>query len=352
MFLQRLVSDALSRRKFLFMKRLFLLGIVLLVSEQTFSQRCLVPVDLDTTYIESYYHDLILRVYSANRNNFVHFVDVAGDLDLKYRPNDYFDLGAGVNYKWFGLNVGTRIAGLSDDDHRFGKTTTMGLQSYLYAQKFTLDFMALKTRGYYLHPEEKKPGTPITTDEYYRRRDLRTRNFGVNLNYVLNNRRFSYKAAFKQNDRQKKSAGSAILGAGVYLLTVRADSAFVPRGISNQYFMDWRELDAFECYSFNGNLEYAYSWVPVKNWITTASYRLSLGMQGNIWSVHDHEEQTQFRLNRSGMVRLSTGYHFHAFYLGITFVRYQQNSNMRMSSIKVLNGTNFTEITVSKRIKL
>ncbi len=335
------------------MKIFFLFFLFAGICEASFSQeRSRNSFNLDTSYVESYYHDLIVRVYSANRNNFVHFIDIAEDLDLKYRPNDYFDLGVGLNYKWFGLNVGTKIAKLSDDNHIYGKSTTVGLQSYLYAQRFTLDIMALKTRGYYLDLDDEQFERQIAQEEYYKRRDLRTRNFGINLNYVLNNRRFSYKAAFKQNDLQKKSAGSVILGAGAYLLTVQADSAFVPGEISHHYFLGWRELNAFKCYTFNGNLEYAYSWVPVKNWITTAAYRLSLGMQRNIWFVDDQAQNKQFRLNRSGMIRLSAGHHFPAFYLGISFVRYQQNSIIRMSSIKVLNGTNFTEFTVSKRIKL
>lgn len=335
------------------MKILFLLCISIWIGEESFSQENHpVPFDLDTNYVESYYNDLIIRIYSANRNNFVHFVDVAEDLDLKYRPNDYFDLGAGINYKWFGLNVGAKIAKLSDDNDRYGKTTTMGLQSYLYARKFTLDVMAMKTRGYYLYLENAQLEKQVAEEEFYKRRDLRTKNFGINLNYVLNYRRFSYKAAFKQNELQKKSAGSVILGGGVYFLTVDADSAFVPRGINSQYFVEWRNLDAFKCYTLNGNLEYAYSWVPVKNWITTTSYRFSLGLQRNIWHGGDQGDERQFKLSRSGMIRLSAGHHFPDFYMGISFVRYQHNSVMRINSIKVLNGTNFTEFTISKRIKL
>jgi hypothetical protein len=335
------------------MRKLFLFHIYFLIALMSFSQKDKqVTFDLDTNYVESYYNDLIIRIYSANRNNFVHFVDVSEDLDLKYRPNDYFDLGAGFNYKWFGLNVGTKIAKLSDDDGRYGKTSTFGLQSYLYARKFTVDVMAMKTRGYYLSMQNAQLERQITQDEFYKRRDLRTENIGINLNYVLNYRHFSYKAAFKQNELQKKSAGSVIVGGGFYLLTVDADSAFVPRGIGNHYFVDWRELDAFKCYSMNGNLEYAYSWVPLKNWIATASYRLSLGMQKNIWHFGKTQEDSQIKLCRSGMIRLSAGHHFPDFYVGVSYVRYQQNSVMRMNSMKVLNGTNFTEFTISKRIKL
>jgi hypothetical protein len=335
------------------MRKFVILSLFCLITWKSFSQKKeRVAFDLDTNYVRSFYDDLIVRLYSANRNNFVHFNDVAEDLDLKYLPNDYFDLGAGLNYKWFGINVGTKIGEFSDDDSRYGKTSSFGLQSYLYARKFTVDVMAMKTRGYYLKLENAPRDERISQHEYYKRRDVRTRNIGINLNYVMNHRRFSYKAAFKQNELQKKSAGSVIFGGGFYLLTVDADSAFVPRGISSNYFVGWRELDAFKCYTINGNLEYAYSWVPMKNWIATGAYRLSLGMQKNIWHFDEIRKDRQIKLCRSGMIRLSAGHHFPGFYMGVSYVRYQQNSVMRMNSFKVLNGTNFTEFTISKRIKL
>lgn len=335
------------------MRKFFVFSIFTLIAWNSFCQKeKRAAFDLDTSYVRSFYNDLIVRIYSANRNNFVHFNDVAEDLDLKYLPNDYFDLGAGFNYKWFGINVGTKIGKLSDDDDKYGKTSSFGLQSYLYARKFTVDVMAMRTRGYYAELDNAPPGERITDQQYYKRRDLRTKNIGINLNYVMNHRRFSYKAAFKQNELQKKSAGSVIVGGGFYLLTVNADSAIVPRGIDSNYFVGWRELDAFKCYTINGNLEYAYSWVPLRNWIATGAYRLSLGMQKNIWHFGDAGKDRQIKLCRSGMIRLSAGHHFPNFYLGVSYVRYQQNSVMRMNSLKVLNGTNFTEFTISKRIRL
>ncbi len=335
------------------MKKLLLFKIFLLITYFCFSQKKnRTAFDLDTNYVQTYYNDLIVRVYSANRNNFVRLMDLEKDLDLRYRPNDYFDLGVGLNYKWFGINVGTKIARFSDDDNRYGKTSTYGLQSYLYARKFTVDLMALKTRGYYLDNENEALRQEITAEEYYKRRDIRTRNIGVNLNYVLNHRRFSYKAAFKQNELQKRSAGSLICGGGIYLLSVKADSVLVPRGIKPDYFLGWRDLTAFNCYSLNGDVEYAYSWVPLRNWVITAAYRFSLGIQRNSWEFESTEDNKQVKLTRSGMFRLSGGHHFPGFYLGLTYVRYQQNSVMHMNSLKVLNGTNFTEFTISKRIKL
>ncbi len=307
--------------------------------------------NLDSTYIKTYYNDLIVRVYSSNKNNFIQFNDLTESVNLKYRPNDYFNLGVGFNYKWFGINIGTKLPLLPSDDDKYGKTSNFGLQSYLYARKFTIDLLALKTRGYYLKTSDLKGILNIPQEGNYIRRDLSTANFGMNINYVLNNRRFSYKAAFKQNELQLKSAGSVIVGGGIYALKVASDLVFVPREIHVKYFSEWRELNQFKSHSLNANVGYAYSWVPIPNWIITGSYRLSLGLQRNVW-YSDETENKRIKMSRSAVVRISAGHHFPAFYFGASFVRYQQNSKMELHSLNILNGTNFTEFTISKRIKL
>jgi len=132
-------------------------------------------------------------------------------------------------------------------------------------------------------------------------------------------------------------------------LNVDDDQPLIPVEIDADYYRDWRFLKAITSYTFNANLGYAYSWVPHKNWVITGSYRFSLGVQHNIWHVDENPDQSQYKINRSAVVRVSAGHHFPGFYI---YVRYQQNSSMQINSLDILNGTNFIEFTISKRIKL
>jgi len=337
------------------MRKLIFFFFFLLTFSQAYSRdkKPKTAFDLDSSYISTYYDDLIVRIYSSNRNNFIQFSDLSLDnVHWKYRPNDYYEFGVGMNYKWFGLNVGTRLPALPKDDSKYGKTSKFGLQSYLYARKFSVDILAMKTHGYYLSSSNRDFGENASEGTYYKRRDLKTYNFGININYVLNNRKFSYKAAFKQNELQKMSAGSLIFGGGFYYLSVSADSAFIPEVVDPEYFKEWRNLDGFRYYTFNGNIGYAYTYVPHKNWIMTGSFRLSLGLQQDIWYFEDDDRDKQIKLSRSGVLRLSAGHHFPSFYLGVSYVHYQQNSLAESSSMQIMNGTNFTEFAISKRINL
>ncbi|MGQ8335746.1 DUF4421 family protein [Sunxiuqinia sp. A32] len=335
------------------MRKIYLIGILCLFQCSIFAQIQNIEVNnkLDSNYIQSFYNDLIVRVYSSNKNNFIQFKDVANSFPLKYRPNDFYTIGLGFNYKWFGLNIGAKIPFLSNDDSKYGETTSLGLQSYIYARKFTLDILALHTKGYYLNL--KRIGDFINYNEsnYYWRRDMLTRNYGANFNYVFNNSRFSYKAAFKQNELQKKSAGSVIAGVGLFLLNVDADSAFVPREIDEKYFANWRALKTFQSYSLSANVGYAYSLVPAPNWIFTGSCKLGVVVQQSRWNSLG-ADTWKSKIGSSSEIRFSGGRHFNEFYLGASFVSYQQASTMEHRMLNIKNGTNFIEFSISKRIKL
>ena len=312
-----------------------------------------VAFDLDSTYINTYYNDLIIRIISVNNYNFVRICDTSNNnFNIRYRPNDYFNIGIGVNYKWFGINIGTKIPEFSRGNNLYGKSSKFGIQSYLYARKFTFDVMAIKNRGYYLSHDDNDLAEKVSPNNYYKRRDIKTYNFAFDMNYVVNNKKFSYKAAFKQNELQKQSAGSMLLGGAVYYLSADADSSFIPSMTSHQFFQEWRMLDGFKCYSINASVGYAYSFVPFKNWIATGSYRFSLGVQQSIWHFEGADTEHQIKPNRSGVLRLSAGYHFPWFYFGFSYVSYQQKLLPEKNSLQVLNGTNYTEITLSRRIRL
>lgn len=308
--------------------------------------------DLDTNYIESYYNDLIVRIVSVKKNNFIQLKDLEQEMRLRYRPNDYFNMGIGLNYKWFGINIGSKIPYFTEDDDRYGKTTNFGIQTYLYGRKFTIDILAQKTRGYYLSLSDYYDFTSGIPPVFYQRRDIETTNLGLSFNYVLNYRRFSYKAAFKQNELQKKSAGSFILGGGIYKLDVKADSAFVPREIDDNYFTEWRNLDNFQNFTLNASVGYAYSFVPHENWILSGSYEFNVGINQNIWKYERNVDDWQGKISWGNTFRVSGGHHFQSFYLGASYIRYSQYSSVKLHSLSMLNGTNYFEFTLSKRIRL
>jgi len=309
---------------------------------------------IDTCYIESFYKDLIVRIYTADKGNHFFLRDRENDLSLKYRSNDLFKLGLGVNYKWFGLKIGADIPFSKNSTEHFGEASSFGLQSYLIASKFVIDIVARRTSGYYLSLGGKN-SSDFESDSYgvYRLiSKLKTSNLGVNFIYVLNSDRFSYKAAFNQTDLQKKSAGSVLFGGGMSSFGIEDDGKIVPEEIGSIYFEGWENLLGFRAKSIYGSTGYAYSLVPFKRAIITASASLEFGIRRNQLEFLNQSDHKNTKLISGGEMRVSGGYHFPWFYFGASYVQSQINSDIRFNTLQITNGTSFLEFTLSKRIKL
>jgi len=308
----------------------------------------------DSNYIDSYYDDVVIRIYTADKGNHVYFSDRGNDIGIRYRSNDAFKLGLGVNYKWFGLKIGADLPYSKSDPDVYGKSSSFGLQSYIIARPFILDVVALRTTGYYLtlHGKNQDQFQADDAGVYHVNSGLKTSNLGVNFIYVLNSKRFSYKAAFNQTDLQKKSAGSVIWGCGLSSFKIENGDAIIPSEFTEEYFKDWAGLGNFKSYSVYGSLGYAYSLVPFSKSIVTASTSVRFGVRYNELKFIDDVQTSQTKPGLGVGVRLSGGYHFPWFYFGASFVQSQFNSDVRFNALQIANGTSFLEFTVSKRIKL
>lgn len=335
------------------MKKLFLIGVLLAMSQLLYgkSLKSIVDAPKDSNYIETYYKDLIIRIYSGEKTHSLELSDLNAPYRLKYLPNGYFNMGAGINFRSFGLSLATKIPIFLTSEIRHGITKRIGIQSYIYSGKFAVDVLASFLDGYYLNgSSDHLSGYNRGID--YQRPDISSQNFGLSINYIFNHSRFSYRAAFTDTERQKRSAGSLIAGGSVFSYQTRADSAFVPRGIDQNYFLKSRDISQSGVLAFNANLGYAYSLVFLKNGIFTVSYILGSGIQNNSVDREyaDGIDRWRFSLNHSS--RLGIGYRFYRYYARVSIIRSTQYTSLKYNDLNILNGTNFLQVSIGKRISL
>lgn len=305
----------------------------------------------DTNYIENYYNNLIIRLYSGEKTHSLDLNDLNSPYHLKYLPNGYFNLGAGVNFRSFGLSLATKVPIFQNSEFKHGETKRFGIQSYIYSSKFTVDLLTSFLKGYYLVNSSTHLNSHAK-DKDYQRPDISSANIGISLNYIFNNSRFSYKAAFSDTERQKKSAGSLIAGGSIISYRTKADSSIVPREIDPEYFLKSRDISKTGVLAFSANIGYAYSLVFLKNGIFTLSYILGTGIQDNSFDreVDSEINRWRFSMNHSG--RIGIGYRFNRYYLRIGVIRSTQYTNLKYNDLGIENGTNFMQVSLGKRFSL
>ncbi|MEJ0057011.1 MAG: DUF4421 domain-containing protein [Bacteroidota bacterium] len=220
----------------------------------------------DTSYYKSYTHLITGRMFLSQKYTALTLRNKNGPYTLNYIPDSKFNLGIGASYKWATLNIATGVGYLAPDEGK-GKTKYLDLQFHKYTQKITLDLVGSFYTGFYLFPR----GTATLPDHYYVRPDIKVTMFGGSAQYVVNNKRFSIQSIYLQNEWQKKSAGSILVGVETYAGRIRGDSTLLPAVIDKS--ISESNVDFFE---IGVNLGYAYTFVLHEHFFITGSASGSL----------------------------------------------------------------------------
>jgi len=305
----------------------------------------------DSNYIESYTNDLILRIYSGEKTHSLELSDLNSPYRLKYLPNGYFNFGVGFSYKSVGLSLASKVPIFLDRNYKLGDTKRFGIQYYLYAGRFSIDVLTSFLKGYYL-AKSYSHLTAFTKDKEYQRPDLASANLGISVNYVFNSSRFSYKAAFSDTERQKKNAGTLIVGGSVFSYQSVADSSFVPRGISSDFFLKSRDVSKSGVLAFNGNLGYAYSLVFLKNGIITMTYIFGSGIQENSFEREIDPDINRWRFSMNHTGRIGVGYRFNKYYARLGIIRSTQFTSLKYNDLGIGNGINFMQVSLGRRLSI
>lgn len=183
----------------------------------------------ESNHILDYSDKLSLKIFGITKSNSIRHFDNVTKRFVEYRPNENFNLGIGVGYKWLNLDLAISVPGTNDDNDIFGNTDRFDIQANMYLRNFTIDINYQMYKGYYgfnakqyiLDFDPRNPKYPI-------RPDMRTLNMASNVLYNFKPENFSYRAAFVYNERQLKSAGSWLLGSSLGYFKMDADSTIVP----------------------------------------------------------------------------------------------------------------------------
>lgn len=274
----------------------------------------------DTTYYQSYTNLLTSRFYFSQKYTSLHLKGTGGKSDLQYRPNTTLNMGVGATYGWFTLNLAYGFDFLNRVDKAKGKTRYLDLQSHIYTRKMSIDLFGQLYKGFYGYPQSVVAGQ---NNDWYLRPDLKVRHFGGAGYYILNWKRFSMRAATLQNEWQKKSAGSLLIGGEFYFGQNKADSAFVPAALANDY--EHGGVTRMRYYDIGPGIGYAYTLVVKSHFYATggitASFPLSYHSQ-----IRNGEKESKLSISPDLLWRASVGYNSDRFNVSVLWV----NSTVQM----------------------
>jgi hypothetical protein len=265
----------------------------------------------DTTYYIFFPESITSRVYLSQKHTSFHIKSKEAK-DIDYFPNTNLNIGVGATWHNISLNLAFGFGFLNNDDDK-GKTKYIDLQAHLYKPKWVTDFYGQFYEGYHLNPR----GFAAKPDEnYYSRPDIKVTLIGIAQYYIFNPTRFSYRASFIQNEWQKKSAGTFLLGAEAYYGVLNGDSALVPKSIENQYAQ--KNVHRVDYLSLGPGAGYAYTLVIAHHVFLTGSVtgnlNLSYATESDFVTHKDN-----FSLNFVPGIKAAAGYNSRSWIISANF---------------------------------
>ena len=227
--------------------------------------------ETENAYYEAFPDLLSSRFYFSRKYTALGLRDRKSGSRYLYMPNSTLNMGVGATYNWATLNLAYGF-GFLNPDRGQGNSRYLDLQTHAYPKKWVIDLFGQFYKGYHLLPE----GTAVEAGQtFHVRPDLVITKIGASGQYVFNHRRFSFRAAFLQNEWQKKSAGTFLLGFELYGGRAMGDSVLVPLSLISHQSRNFRTLRFFD---FGPNAGYAYTLVIKRHFFLTASASTNLGL--------------------------------------------------------------------------
>ncbi|SIO55910.1 DUF4421 domain-containing protein [Chitinophaga niabensis] len=307
----------------------------------------LLQTENDSAYIEDHTEDLTVRVFGSRKYTYYDIVDKRLKEEVLYRPNTSNNIGFGFNYKFIGINIGFKLPFINNDDDQYGKTKYLDLQSHLYLRKLVIDFYGQYYKGYYLANRR------FNSQALSLRPDMYNTDLGLNVQYIFNDKKFSYRAAYLQNEYQKKSAGSFIVGGEVFAWKMKGDSALIPSNLGIEGFFDNEPFHRTSSVSMAANVGYAHTFVIKKYFFVTASLTGSAGVNQTVLNYLDgRNKRREFGWQLNNTVRFSAGYNSSKYFAGIHYVDMVTRSESPVNRTYQTFGTGNFRVSVARRFAL
>ena len=265
--------------------------------------------NIDSNYIEDYTGWLTTRLYALYQN--AAFIVSTDEVDnIVFQPNTNIKVGIAAFYKWFGVGLSINNPFYQFQESTYGKTRSIDLRINAFGRAVAAEFFIQEFKGFYI----KIPNPP--NRDYYILPDMNLVSIGAYAYWIYNSRKFSFRAAFVQNERQVRSAGSFMIRPGISYYSISSDTGIIPGEIINIYHIKHDEIiTRGQFYSISLAPGYSYTLIFLKN-----AYINAAVFPGVSWVTYSYDGKYD-SYSRADFVfqlglRVAAGYNTKKWYVG------------------------------------
>ncbi len=264
----------------------------------------------DTTKYEKYDRVIIVGLFQAYRNfsnEFSQFMnaDTLGTSAHNYQAESNLISGISVCFDKFSFAFSTR-SNPPEGNSLKGGTKHFNLGFNISNNRYIVETYYRRFVGFYdkLHPVYSD-STKKTLQSYNLQPNLLSALFNARYMFFTNHQRFSYKSGFGCNYRQKRSAGTWILGSGLNVYNLHNDSSFFSME-SRPFYNDYGSLNGFRSIGIGAQVGAAATIVLFKAWFVSGYFTAGPEHQWRTYSFSGVNKNISY-FSWSGTARLSAG---------------------------------------------
>lgn len=273
---------------------------------------------VDTNYVESFRDLLNVKLFAVIRTNNFRIQDKVTGQSMSYTINTRLNMGLSMSFKWASLDVEWSPPGVNNDDATYGKTSQFSLSTSSNGRRFIYDAYFRTMQGFH-STGQYKLGTD-TVPSYYKRGDIINYNVGATLTYVFNNKHYSSGAPYSLTQKQKKSAGSLLIGTYAFFYGITADSSIYPDTLARSFRKEL-QFNYASSSTFGLSCGYTYTFIFFRNWYVNLTTLPGVSVQ-EFYSINAYDKSTYNKLSYalSLQSRFSIGYNRKNYFIGISWI--------------------------------
>ncbi len=299
--------------------------------------------DTDTSYIANYKHLLTTRFYLLAQNS-TFAIFPAREATMVYQPNETGRFGVAGFYKWFGLGLSLGSTLFRKDPNIYGSTTVYDFRVNAYGKFAAIESYLQYYNGFYMnYRSDNLKGT-------YKIPGMELISFGIDATYIYNYSKFSIRASFTQNERQKKSAGSLIVKPLIRYYHIKSDTGIIPGPVLDIYSPSGENILSGNFFTLGLGPGYTYTLVFLKDFYITADAMMEVN-----WSFYNYTSTDSIYISNGfsfpGSIRVALGYNSDKWFIGASYLstifnfqpshRMQDDFHYHLTQIRFWVGTRF-----------
>lgn len=307
----------------------------------------------DTTYYRKYSNRLVVGLFQAARSyrsefsQAVSFLPANISTNLSYRADADLVTGIELAYDKLALSLGFRTTS-AEDQFKKGKTNYSNF-SLSFGSKWLLEasyryykgFYDLNTVGYDTSYRPTKP--------YFQNPSMSITTYRTKFIYFLNNKKFSYPAAYSFNMRQYKTAFTWAIISNIYYNNMSTDSSFIPLQ-ARKYYNEYGNMDKLTTTGISLGGGASATIVVFKRVFFNALFLLGPESQWREYGYTNRASQSLNYIVFTGDLRFALGFNSQNFYIAAT----SSNDlvNYDNSTIKIRNQFASVLLHIGYRFKV